>query len=181
MTTDNIMSDTTKDAVPSSLYVWFADNDGAERPGERFIRAWTYDVSKVDSLRNAIGREPAQFRATAQVQAEAVREWHPIQTAPKDGTMIIISCIADGIVFDVCNGKFEVLAEDEDDGPWDIRDGEPWCSYVGREAGIYFCCWLPGKEWERGWKVTEEFEYTHWMALPAPMPADRTPSTGDQS
>ncbi len=102
----------------------------------------------------------------------ALPGWRSMDSAPKDGTPIIIGLIDDGQLFDVCHGYFEVVPEDEDDGPWDMRDGEPWCSYVGREAGTYFCNWAPGGEFDSHWRVTEPFEYTHW--LPAP-PSTQAP------
>lgn len=101
--------------------------------------------------------------------------WRPMSEAPEDGTPIIIADIGDGVVYDVVHGYFEVLKDDEDDGPWDIRGGEPWCSYEGRSAGIYFCNWLPGKELETRWKFGPNSGYTHFMLAPLP------PSTKGES
>jgi len=108
-----------------------------------------------------------------------VSQWLPIETAPKDGTPVILADIADGQVYDVVNGYFEVLSEDEDDGPWSLDGGEPKCSYVGRAEGTYFCAWLPAKELETRWRVTETFEYTHWMPLPPAPIGQINPDSAD--
>lgn len=113
------------------------------------------------------------------VRAMRGPEWQPIETAPEDGTGIIIAEIREGQVFDVLNGHFEVLAEDEEDGPWDIRDGEPWCSYVGRAAGIYFCYWLPGKEYDQSMRYGPNQPYTHWIPRPPPPTHGIEPEQGE--
>lgn len=117
-----------------------------------------------DKLLTLINRHVSAQVAIASVKREP--QWLPIEGAPKDGTALIVAVIDDGVAFEVDHGHFEIIVEDEDDGPWDIRDGEPWCSYVGRAAGTYFCHWLPGKEWESTWEISNNFPYTHYMLPP---------------
>ena len=142
MTTELVELADRLEALLSDAYQWPPSNRDA------FIEACEADLPKLLEAIRAL--------------ASRAGGWRTIESAPEDGTPIFIAAIDDGQVFDIIHGHFEVLDEDEDDGPWDIRGGEPWCSYEGRSAGIYFNHWLPGKEWETRWKFGPGSGYTHW-------------------
>lgn len=74
------MNHKTDMEAPTEIYVWFADNKGTERDGERFIRAWTMDPVRADGLRGAIGRAPAVYRTIEASQSAGVTD------EPKRGT-----------------------------------------------------------------------------------------------
>jgi nitroreductase len=115
----------------------------------------------------------AMMNAWLAAQAEP-QGWRPISEAPKDGTDILLAIIdAEHSYIDhVERGYFEVVAEDEEDGPWDMRDGEPWCSYEGRSEGLYWCYACGPDDFNRrGIRFLDSsdcLKYTHWMPLPTP-------------
>jgi hypothetical protein len=68
----------------AEIFVWFAGNDGAERTGERFIRAWTDDPARVEGLRNAIGLEPTRFAPLPRVAATVPEGFALVPLKPND-------------------------------------------------------------------------------------------------
>ena len=70
-------------------------------------------------------------------------DWHPIETAPKDGTILI--------------GK---IPNENPDLNREIKWAVGWCSlYKWEWAGMKKATWL---------KLNEEHQPTHWMPLPEP-------------
>lgn len=91
-------------------------------------------------------------------------EWQPIETAPKDGTDVIVRCYAAGAEF-VHIAWYRSKDEWEESGQycggWDsLADWEGWWSYVRTSVS---------QERLEGWHAP-----THWMPLPAP-PKATTP------
>lgn len=72
-----------------------------------------------------------------------VREWQPIETAPKDGTQIILTKISNGFVEQIDVGGWEISPGRDDPGGYD----PPW------------------QDWTSNYGIEEP---THWMLLPEP-------------
>ena len=106
--------------------------------------AWSYACDAFD-LYEAFARH--RIATEAKIRADQIeREWQPIETAPKDGTEIIVT---DG--YEVWTAKHSVS---------NIRNYAP-----------FFATTCNGRLWYRGPDWCEEREYfdsTHWMPLPAP-------------
>lgn len=82
----------------------------------------------------------------------ATPNWHPIETAPKDGRYIL--------VVNMCADE-PVVGMDDDEknkrGPWIVY----WYAYFGWVVMNPSCnCCYESKTWQ---------DWTHWMALP-PLP-----------
>jgi hypothetical protein len=57
--------------MSNDIYIWFAENNGTERNGEQFIRAWTGDPERVESLRRAIGKKPTKYAIAPAADAQS--------------------------------------------------------------------------------------------------------------
>jgi hypothetical protein len=87
--------------------------------------------------------------------------WLPIDTAPKDGTRLLLAC-TDGPE-DVIIGRWQFDSNDPDFGNcWGLGDASDWAESWNR---------FPGKTPEGAWGIT------HWMPLPASPLRDQKDST----
>ncbi len=103
------------------IYVWFAENKGAERDGEQFIRAWTHDPARVDGLRNAIGKEPTLYSAILQAATDKMTSPTPSPISDQAAGEPVAWRITDG------------------EGGYEYQDDEPniiaiqWAARYGRK------------------------------------------------
>jgi len=82
-------------------------------------------------------------------------EWQPIETAPKDGTRILIS---NGDY--VCEAKMESREYESEEYVRTERDG----SVISRRSKRTDYWWRPTLDWA--------YDATHWMPLPEPPKTD---------
>jgi hypothetical protein len=92
-------------------------------------------------------------------KSQRVAEWQPIETAPKDGTFVLLA------------GRYGKFAAAWWGDAHAADSHEPW-----HEP---FWCWLitPGK-YDPIHLRDDYFEATHWMPLPAPPPSSEAPPLG---
>lgn len=140
------MSDTPDDIMTAAFDTW-----NSMRVAEGGI-----------NQRSIIARALMAEREAATKRERERAGWQPIETAPKDGTEIILFCPQGdgtaGKTYRVTSGQWC----DEPGGTTEYRglDG----SYLGQDDSDGFCGWL---SWDGGFSE-DTMMPTHWMPLPAP-------------
>ena len=94
-------------------------------------------VSRWLDLDTVVCRREVRDAIAAIVKAERERAWHPIETAPKDGTLVILSGA----------GRVTAGAWYEWEGTEDVEGGANWSDWYGG--------------------FTDEHPATRWQPLPA--------------
>lgn len=117
----------------------------------------------VDDARRAMLDAAKMLRAAPLVAPAAERPvgdgWQPIETAPKDGTPILI--------FDPTQGG-------PGDAAWMVDGRSAPLLFDDRRFAIgYWRVWKNGGEWMWGNRNSSRVSPTHWMPLPSPPAASR--------
>jgi hypothetical protein len=99
------------------------------------------------------------------------RAWRPIETAPKDGTPILVLAKAyhDGHCFHEARCSI---------AKWNMQ-GDSWTDQYGSLDGMDICQLTTTGTWSSGGGWFQPNEVTHWMPLPEPPQEPTQPSTAD--
>lgn len=155
---------------------WDGANAHTCRARARIYRECAADLKEIDALISALTDQQAErikelLRNEAEwmqrfhdqkeraERAEAAQQWQPIESAPKDGTRILLANVAD----------------DERDaystsGSWQDAE-EDGIDYMGHDDGfcdVDFSAYRPGRSFGNPSHQYESSQPTHWMPLPSP-------------
>lgn len=135
MSTETVLTDEQKDRFVSEICEY----------GTGFVVP-LYSV--VEAIEQAVLQSPevqARMEAYADARVREAQQWQPIETAPKDGTVVM-----------VCNEDGTWIAKYVPIYPSGCRAENPWFSLMLNHDHL---------------RKVRSYRPTHWMPLPAP-PAD---------
>lgn len=143
------------------------DFDAGYESGRR--AAYQFCISDASRLADALEARPLQG------QPSLPEGWRPIETAPKDGTDILLFCPqGDGgrqVEYRVTEGHWHF----DPGGVWEHRDLDG--RWIGQDESDGFEGWL---SWDGGFSE-ETMMPTHWMPLPSPPAPDSVAPSGEDS
>lgn len=124
---------------------------------------WMVDLDGTGSMHSAGKGDPG---AVGYTQTDTLPTWQPIETAPKDGTFVILARLyeLDGEPMSVVT--FGHWTDGYDDGPDEMGMNSGWEDHHYSEFD-------PGRDFGNPSYMREPRQPTHWMPLP---PAPKGPT-----
>lgn len=119
-----------------------------------------YRAEAAEAERDSLRAEIEKLQARASLPAvEPVSQWQPIETAPKDGTVVVLGRVGDDDVASVVTtGHWQKAEEDGVD-------------YMGSDAGFvdeHYQEFSPGRSFGNPKYMHAPSQPTHWQPIPQP-------------
>lgn len=130
--------------------------------GDEYQALWLTDEADAKAF-PVFAHPPRSALVNAQADADVVERWQPIETAPRDGTEILLYREDCGVML----GRWIAPCEFLNDAEYTVMDEESW------EDPDWF-----GADFVAGHRITNDGEPTEWQPLPNP-PALRSSGSAE--